>query len=408
MRDVFVTGLGICSVLGHRLSDVSGALRVGRSGVAADPERERLGFQSGLTGAIPPFDAAEHLTRRERKPMGEPAVYGAIAALRALDHAKIDRSSLARPDHGVIVSNDSTCGAAVAVADGVRGDHATSGLGSGHVIRVMASSVATTLSTMLGTRGACWTVGAGCAGGAHALGQAARLIRAGEQELVLVVGAQELSWITVAGFDALGAFSTRDGPAAEASRPFDVGRDGLVPSGGGACLVLESGEHARERDARCLARLLGYGYSSDGHHITSPSGDGAARAMRMALDSGATGPADVDYVNAHAASTVVGDAHEARALAQVFGRGGGPWISSTKSMTGHEFWMAGVSEALYTVLMIREGFAAGTLNLTEPDPSANGLALLRETRERRLDRCLSNSFGLGGTNAAILLGRAGE
>jgi 3-oxoacyl-[acyl-carrier-protein] synthase-1 len=356
----------------------------------------------------PPFDAAALLSRRERKPMGEPAVYGAVAALRALEHAGLDRGALDRPEYGVIVSNDSTCGAAVAVAEGVRAGGSTSGLGSGHVIQVMASSVATTLSTMLGTRGACWSVGAGCAGGTHAIGQAAQMVRDGQQDMVLVVGAQETSWVTVASFDALGAFSRRTGAPEEASRPFDVERDGLVPSGGGACLVLESLDHAGGRGARQLARVLGYGYSSDGRHITSPSGDGAIRAMRMALTSGATAAGEVDYVNAHAASTVVGDAHEARSLVEVFGRNGGPAISSTKSLTGHEFWMAGVSEALYTVLMMDSGFVAATRNLTEADPTADGLDLVHRTRETRLDRCLSNSFGLGGTNASILLGRADE
>lgn len=406
MHDVVVTGLGICSVLGHRLSDVTDALRAGHSGIVTDPDRLALGFHSPYTGAIPAFDPAAMLTRRERKPMGEPSVYGAVAALRAIDHAGLDRAELMAASCGVIASNDSTCGAAVAVADAVREEGGTSGLGSAHVIRVMASSVATTLSTMLGTRGACWTVGAGCAGGAHALGQAAALIRSGEQELVLVVGAQELTWVTVSGFDALGAFSTRPGPSEEASRPFDSSRDGLVPSGGGACVVLESETRARRREARPLAAVQGYGYSSDGHHITSPSGDGAVRAMRMALDSGGVDATEVEYVNAHAASTVVGDAHEATSLVEVFGRGAGPAISSTKSITGHEFWMAGVSEALYTVLMMDGGFVAGTRNLDCPDPGAEGLDLVTTARDARLDRCLSNSFGLGGTNAAILLGRA--
>jgi len=404
VRDVVITGLGACSVLGHDLPTIEAALREGRSGVVADRGREELGFQSRFTGALPPFEPAEMLERRERKPMGEPAIYGAVATLRALDHAGIDRGSLGRPEVGVIVSNDSTSGAALAVAEGVRERGATGGLGSGHVIRVMASSVATTLSTMLGTRGACWSVGAGCAGGTHALGQAAQMVRDGQQDLVLVAGAQEFSWVTVASFDALGAFSRREGAPEDACRPFDRERDGLVPSGGGACLVLESAEAADRRGARPLARVLGYGYSSDGQHITSPSGDGAIRAMRMALAGGATGADEVDYVNAHAASTPVGDAHEARSLAEVFGREGGPPISSSKSLTGHEFWMAGVSEALYTVLMMDGGFVAGTRNLTTPDPSARGLDLVRRCRDARLERCLSNSFGLGGTNASILLG----
>jgi len=407
LHDVVVTGLGICSVLGHRLSDVTEALRTGRSGIVEDPSRAERGFLSPYTGALPPFDPASLLSRRERKPMGEPSIYGAVAALRAIEHAGLERDEIRSPTCGVIASNDSTCGAAVAVADGVREGGGTAGLGSAHVIRVMASSVATTLSTLLGTRGACWTVGAGCAGGAHALGQAAGLVRSGEQELVLVVGAQELTWITVSGFDALGAFSTRGGAAEAASRPFDVDRDGLVPSGGGACMVLESADRAARRQVRPLAEVLGYGYSSDGHHITSPSGDGAARAMRMALTTGGAGADEVDYVNAHAASTVVGDAHEASSLARVFGRGAGPAISSTKSITGHEFWMAGVSEALYTVLMMDGGFVAGTCNLDQPAEEAEGLDLVTTARESRLDRCLSNSFGLGGTNAAILLGRGG-
>jgi len=403
---VAITGIGIVSVLGHSPTVVEAALREGRSGIVADPGRLELGFTSPLTGALPPLDAAERLTRRERKPMGEPALYGAVAALQALDAAARDRGSVASDRCGVIVSNDSTSGAAVEVADRVREDRTTALLGSGHVIRVMASSVATTLSVMLGTRGACWTVGAGCAGGTHALGQATRLIAAGEQDLVLVVGAQELSWVTTAGFDALGAFATHDGPADEASRPFDATRTGLVPSGGGACVLLESLDGARGRGAPVLAEVMGYGYSSDGVHITSPDGDGAVRSMRAALRDAGVSADEVEYVNAHAASTVVGDAHEATALAEVFGREAGPPISSTKSFTGHEFWMAGVSEALYTLLMMRRGFVAPTRNLVEPDPACEGLDLVRAVRDTAPRICLSNSFGLGGTNASLVLGEA--
>ncbi len=284
-----ITGMGLVSALGHDLPAVERALRCGSSGIVRDARRRELGFRSTLTGAIAPFDPGDLLSRRERKPMGEPALYGAVAALRALEDAGLPRDGLAGPDRGVIVSNDSTCGAAVEVADRVRAEGGTAGLGSSHVIRVMASSVATTLSVLLGTRGALWDLGAGCAGGTHALGQAARLVARGEQRAVLVVGTQELSWITTAGFDALAAFSSHDGPPEEASRPFDEARDGLVPSGGGAALVIESLDDARARSAEPLAEVLGYGYSSDGGHITSPTGDGAVRGMGM-------GPGEVGVV----------------------------------------------------------------------------------------------------------------
>jgi 3-oxoacyl-[acyl-carrier-protein] synthase I len=403
---VAITGFGIVSVLGHSRKDIEHAFREGRSGLVSDPGRTARGFQSPYTGALPPLDPAAYLTRRERKPMGEPALYGGVATLLGLRDAGLERDALASDRCGVIVSNDSSSGAALEVADRVRRDGTTSLLGSGHVIRVMASSVATTLSVMLGTRGACWTVGAGCAGGTHALGQASRLVATGEQDRVMVVGAQELSWVTTASFDALDAFSSHEGRPDEASRPFDVARSGLVPSGGAAAIVLESLDGARARDARPLAEVLGYGYSSDGAHITSPMGDGAVRSMRAALRDAGVAPDEVEYVNAHAASTVVGDAHEARALAEVFGRGRGPAVSSTKSFTGHEFWMAGVSEAIYTILMMERGFVAPTRNLVAPDSACEGLDLVRSVRDTRPGICLSNSFGLGGTNASLVLGPA--
>jgi 3-oxoacyl-[acyl-carrier-protein] synthase-1 len=405
MRRVAVTGLGIISTLGNSLEAVCGSLRAGRSGIIIDEERRGLGFRSALTGAIRDFDPADYFPRKARRAMGEPALYGCAAALQAVRAAELREADLQSDEVGVIVGNDSCCQPAVEVADEVRraGPH---GVGSGQIIRAMNSTVTMNLSTLLGTRGANWTVAAACASGAHAIGQGYALIRGGLQQIVLCGGTQEINWQAMAAFDALGAFSTREAEPEKASRPFDAARDGLVPSGGGAVLVLEDLERARARGARIWGEIVGYAFSSDGAHLTQPSGDGAVRAMRRVLAAAAVAPAEVDYVNAHATSTLVGDAVEAKAIASVFGgdeTARRPWVSSTKSMTGHECWMAGASETLYTLLMMAAGFVAPNINVYAIDPACAGVKLATRTVETPVRTALVNSFGFGGTNATLML-----
>ena len=405
MHRVAVTGLGIISTIGNDLEAVAASLHDGRSGVVVDEERRRLGFRSALTGAIRGFDPADYFPRKARRAMGEPALYGCAAALQAVRAAGLRDQELQSDDVGIIIGNDSCCAPAVEVADEVRrgGPH---GIGSGQIIRAMNSTVSMNLSTLLGTRGANWTVAAACASGAHAIGQSYALIRAGLQRTVLCGGVQEINWPAMAAFDALGAFSTRELEPERASRPFDVARDGLVPSGGGAMLVLEELDHARARGAKIWGEVIGYAFSSDGAHLTVPSGEGAMRAMRRVLGSASVAPAEVDYINAHATSTPAGDAVEAKAIVGVFGAaaaGPVPWVSSTKSMTGHECWMAGASETLYTLLMMERSFVAPSINVDQLDPACEGLRLATRTVETPVKTALMNSFGFGGTNATLLL-----
>ncbi len=402
MPRVAITGLGIISSLGLDLASVTDALRSGRSGIVLDEQRRELGFRSALTGRLPDFQPKQHgLNRKMLRTMGEPARYGWAAARQAIEQAALDQELLSNGRCGLVFGNDSTVAASVASVDIAREHGETHFIGGGLIFQAMSSTVSMNLAVQLGIRGASFSLSAACASGAFALGQAASFIRSGQQDIMLAGGAQELHWQGMAAFDALGAFSTRHDAPEEASRPFDNQRDGLVPSGGAACLVLESEHSARRRGVPVLAWLCGFGFSSNGSHLSQPSADGAARAMRGALADAKLDASAVDYVNAHATSTPVGDRAEAAALADVFG--GQTAISSTKSLTGHECWMAGASEVLYTILMMRAGFIAANRNFSEADTDAPALRIIRHAEEARLRRTLSNSFGFGGTNAALVL-----
>lgn len=402
MRRVAITGIGAVSCLGLTLDDISRSLRAGQSGIAVDPERKAQGFRSTLTGVVKGFDPAARFDRKARRTLGQAAQYGCAAAFDAITDSGLPRERLQRADVGVIFGNDSTCDAAKDLFDQLAREKRTMALGSGHIIKVMNSTVTMNLSALLGVQGACWTLSAACASGLHALSQAAMLIALGQQEIVVCGGAQETGWQGMAAFDALGALSTREDEPTRASRPFDKGRDGLVPSGGGAALVVESVEHARARGARIYAEVLGYSFSCDGGHLTNPSGDGARRAMETALKMAAVHPNELDYVNAHATSTPVGDAIEARALTDVL-KGHKVPVSSTKSLTGHECWMAGAAELVYSLLMMRDGFIAGNPTLEQADDVAAALELPRQTLAVKPRTVLKNSFGFGGTNASAVL-----
>ncbi len=402
METVVVTGIGLVSCLGHDLEGIATALREARSGVVVDPVRVAMGFHSPLTGAIRDFDPAVLLSRKERRAMGEPALYAAVAALRALADADLSRDALACPEAGVILGNDSVAEATRWAVDETRAVGSTRTLGSAAVVESMTSSPSMNLSVLLRTQGACWSVAAACASGAHALGQAMALIASGQQDVVVAGGVQEINWAGMCAFDGLGAFSTRVQDPIDSPRPFCADRDGLVPGGGGAVLILESLRHAQARGARLRATLRGYAFSSDGDHLTSPHGDGARRCMRRALAVARLSPGEIEYVNAHATGTPAGDAVEAAAIADVFGEARPP-VSSTKGMTGHECWMAGASEVAYSLLMAQYGFTAANRNLGTPDPACADLDLVRSPRERGPRTILSNSFGFGGTNACIVL-----
>jgi 3-oxoacyl-[acyl-carrier-protein] synthase-1 len=325
----------------------------------------------------------------------------AFAALEAVEHAGLRAEHLRTDRAGLIIGNDSTSAPNVAIADATRREKTTQMLGSGAIFQAMNSSPSMNLNTLLGTRGAAWTLAAACASGAHAVGQAYMLIKLGMQDVVVTGGMQEITWEGMASFDALGAFSKRmDAPQA-ASRPFDRARDGLVPSGGAAALILESESHLKARGGTPICEVRGYAFSSDGEHLTLPSGEGARRAMQGALRNAELNPGQIDYINAHATSTPAGDAKEAGAIRDVFGAD--TPVSSTKSMTGHECWMSGASEVLYSALMLRGGFIAPNINFEAQEEDAPRINVVAKTVEQPLRNVLVNSFGFGGTNASIVL-----
>jgi 3-oxoacyl-[acyl-carrier-protein] synthase-1 len=401
-REVVITGMGIVSCLGVGVDACSRSLREGRSGIVVDPERKTLGFRSALTGKITGFEPEKYLSRKARKTMPEVGVQAYAAAEEARLMAGLAPDDLKGPGAGIIIGNDSAAAATVEGIDKTRADKTTRLLGSGLVFQSMTSSVSMNLSTLYGAQGASWTVAAACSSGAHSVGQAALLVATGLQDVVLAGGAQELNFAAFATFDAINAFSTREDDPQRTPRPFDKSRDGLVPSGGAAVLVVESLERARARGAKVLARIASYAFSCDGDHISLANGKGALRCMEDALRRARLAAGEIEYVNAHATGTPQGDAVEARALAQLFGNKDVP-VSSTKSMSGHECWMAGASELVYSLAMMRDGFVAPNRNLEDPDEACAGLLLPRAALERKPRTVLSNSFGFGGTNAAIVL-----
>lgn len=402
MHKVAITGIGIVSCLGCDPETVGAALRAGRSGIVVDEERRRRGFRSPLTGLIRDFDPARVLSKKQRKTMPDFAVQAYAAARDALAMAGLGGDDIANDRTGLIFGCDSTCIAAIEQVELLRERGETMLIGSGQVFRSMNSTVTMNLNTLLRTRGACWTLSSACSSGGHAVGQAADLIAFGRQDRVICGGAQEINWESMCSFDGLGAFSTRVDTPAAASRPFDAHRDGLVPSGGAAALVLERYDLARARGAEILGEVAGYGFSSDGEHISVPSRDGLQRAMRMALENAAMNPAEVDYLCAHATATPAGDAAEAQNILAVFGDKS-PLVSSLKSMTGHELWMSGAAQVVYTTIMARQGFIARNLNFSEPDEWSARLRIVTETIDRSPRTALCNSAGFGGTNASLAL-----
>jgi len=401
MKRVVITGMGIYSCIGKNLQEVKESLYNGKSGIICDRNRKEFGYRSCLTGFVEEPNLKEQLTRRERISLGEEGAYAYTATAEALKNAKIDQEFLDAHEVGILYGNDSTAKSVIESIDKIREKKDTTLVGSGAIFKAMNSSVTMNLATLFKLRGINFTISAACASGSHAVGMAYYLIKSGLQDMIIAGGAQEINEYAMGSFDGLGVFSVAKDPE-RASRPFDKGRDGLVPSGGGATLVIESYESALKRGAPILGEIIGYGFSSNGEHISTPNVDGPARAMKMALDQANIKASQVDYVNAHATSTPVGDVNEALAIAEVFGENG-PLVSSTKSMTGHECWMAGASEVIYSMLMMEHSFVAPTINLETPDEAALKLNLVNKTLNKKIDVFLSNSFGFGGTNSALII-----
>jgi 3-oxoacyl-[acyl-carrier-protein] synthase-1 len=394
--------MGIWSCLGTDTESVAQALHDGRSGIGLQPERLDYGYRSALTGLVPtPEITRQMLDRHTRAGLAEQTQYAYMAARQALEAARLDDDYLKEHEVGCIFGNDSSARSVIEASNIMDEKHDTAMLGYGLVFQLMTSTVSMNLSRIFHLSGTSFTVSAACASGSHAIGTAAMLIRSGMQDIVLCGGAQEVGLKSVPSFDALGAFSMRMNAPQEASRPFDRERDGLVPSGGAAALVVEDMEHALRRGAPILAEVAGYGTSSGGT-VSVPDETACATAMERALRDAGLEPRDIDYINAHATSTPLGDQCEAAALDRLFAREHA-LVSSTKSMTGHECWMAGASEAVYSTLMMQRGFVAPNINLTHPDEAAAHLNLTPETVETEVHTVLSNSFGFGGTNAALVL-----
>ena len=399
---VVITGMGIYSCIGTSLEEVKESLFKGKSGIVFDEERTEYGFQSPLTGRVPKPDLKKLLSRRQRITIGEETEYAYLATIEALKNACISEDYLDTNEVGLLYGNDSVSKAIIEATDIVREKKDTALIGSGAIFKSMNSTVTMNLSTIFNIRGINMTISAACASGSHAIGLGFMMIQNGLQDMVICGGAQEINKYGMASFDGLGVFSQEKNNPEKASRPFDTSRDGLVPSGGAATIIIESYESAIKRGAPIIAEILGYGFSSNGGHISTPNVDGPATAMKKALQQAGLQPKDIQYINAHATSTPVGDTNEAKAIFEVFGESN-PYVSSTKSMTGHECWMAGASEVIYSTLMMQHNFIAPNINLDTPDEDSSKLNLVTKTLNKEFDIYLSNSFGFGGTNSALIV-----
>lgn len=398
---VVITGIGIYSCLGENLNTVLESLQQGRSGIIYDTPRKDFGYRSALTGMVATPDLKPYLSRRERIGMHDPAMFAYMSTMEAMNQARLDIDFLEKTETGIIFGNDSTAGAVINTIDKVRERKDTALIGSGDIFQNMNCTVNMNLSTIFKLKGINLTLSAACASGSHAIGLGYLLIKQGLQERVVCGGAQEINLYAMASFDGLGAFSIREDQPTKASRPFDRDRDGLVPSGGAATVIIESLASALKRNATIYGEIVGYGFSSNGDHISNPNFDGQHRSLNMAIKNAGIMTSEIDYVNAHATSTLIGDSTEAEAIFDVFG--GKVPVSSTKSMTGHECWMAGASEIVYSLLMMQNDFIAPNINFENPDEHSAKINIIPEYKEKTIDCFLSNSFGFGGTNSSLIV-----
>ena len=401
MRRVVVTGMGMVSCLGNAANSVSLALRDGLSGIRFVPAYAEMGLRSQVAG-VPDLDIEASIDRKLRRFMGDAAAYAYVVMRDAIADAGLVLEQVRHPRTGVIAgSGGGSAHWQIETADLLR-NKGVRKIGPYMVPRTMCSTVSATLATAFGILGLSYSIAAACATSAHCIGAGADLIRHGAQDIVFAGGSEELHWGMTSQFDAMGALSSgyNDTPG-QASRPYDAGRDGFVIAGGGGMLVLEEYEHAKARGARIHAELVGYGVTSDGADMVAPSGEGAVRCMRMAM-AGLSRP--VDYLNTHGTSTPAGDIVELEAVRAAFGDALPP-LSSTKALTGHSLGAASVHEAIYSLLMMQGGFMAGSANIEQLDPRAEGYPILRASREATLSTVMSNSFGFGGTNASLVFAR---
>ncbi len=401
MYRVAIVGMGIVSCLGCDFETVTKALKNGISGITIDPERIDLGFRSPFTGKIKGFIKPE-LKNKQMRTLTEEALQAYSAAISAIKQAGWKDEEVSSSETGLIIGNDSTTLPVVESVEITKTEKRTLSIGATKIFMSLNSHVSMNLNTLLQTKGANWTISGACASGGHAIGQAAELIANGRQERVICGGVQEINWQSVCSFDATEAFALNVENPEEASRPFDKNRDGLVPSGGAAIVALERMDLAEKRGANILGEVLAYSFSSDGYRLSVPSGEGLERCMRDAIKRANVKLKDIDYICAHATSTPVGDLKEAEAIYNVFGDDM-PWISSIKSMTGHEMWMAGAAQVVYCLLMAKGGFIAPNVNFKEQEENAPHLRIAKETVDKKPEIILSNSAGFGGTNCCLII-----
>ena len=403
MKRVVITGMGIWSCLGTTIEEVKESLYNGKSGIGVDEVRKEYGYQSPLTGIVKAPVLKGLIDRHLRRGLSEEAEYAFMASTQAFQMANINQEYLESNEVGCIFGNDSSAKPVIETHKIMEEKRDTQLLGQSFIFQSMNSTVTMNLSTIFKLKGVNFTISAACASGSHSIGLAYMLIKNGLQDTILCGGAQETNFYSMASFDALGAFSKNIDNPEKASRPFDKDRDGLVPSGGAAALVLEDYDHAVARGANIVAEVIGYGFSSNGTSVISqPSDEGCLRAMERAMKDANVEPKDIDYINAHATSTKQGDMYEAMAIGKLFA-GKNTLVSSTKSMTGHECWMAGASEVVYSLIMMQHNFVAPNINLENKDEYSAPLNIPTKAVERELNTILSNSFGFGGTNSALII-----
>jgi len=401
-RRVVITGIGIYSCLGKNSDEVLQSLYDGKSGIIFDSQRKEMGFRSALTSRIEIPDLKGVLSRNQRVFMSEQSKYAYMSTIEALQKACIDQDYIDSHEIGLMFGNDSSADAVVNSVDIMREKKDTSLIGAGSIFQSMNSTVSMNLSCIFKVKGINLTISAACASSSHAIGLGSLLIRNGLQEIVICGGAQEVNPYSIGSFDGIGAFSVRENDPTAASRPFDRDRDGLVPSGGAATVILEEYNSAKRRGVPILAEVLGYGFSSNGEHISNPNIIGPAKSLTMAIREAAINLKNINYINAHATSTIIGDKNEALAIDSVFGDYK-PIVTSTKSQTGHEMWMAGASEIIYSLLMTKNDFIAPNLNFNTPDEASAHLNIPSERVSTHTDVFLSNSFGFGGTNSTLII-----
>jgi 3-oxoacyl-[acyl-carrier-protein] synthase-1 len=399
---VVITGMGIYSCIGKNLEEVKDSLYNGKSGIGIEELRKKIGFRSPLTGILEIPQLKGKLDRRLRMGLAEEAEFAYMSTVEALENAKVDMDFLEKNEVGILFGNDSSAKAVIEANNTIEEKKDTMLLGSGAVFQAMNSTVTMNLAVIFKLKGINFTISAACASGSHAIGLGYMFIKQGMQKMVICGGAQEINYYSMGSFDALSAFSVNIQEPTKASRPFDKDRDGLVPSGGAATIILEDYDHAIARGANILAEVVGYGFSSNGGHISQPNDQGSYIAMSRSLEDAGMAPSEIDYINAHATSTPLGDQYEAMAIYQMFGKDC-PLVSSTKSMTGHECWMAGASEIVYSTIMMQNSFVAPNINFVNPDEYSAKINITSKTVKKEINAFLSNSFGFGGTNSALIV-----